>query len=179
MFKEEFTCLVDMGHPEIRKSPTLDTYLAFPHLLVSTVGEVAGNVDSALVRIGRQRRIGVTVPYLLAAPRLLTGSDMIFNTGRRLAKLFSAWYQARVVEPPIPIPGFTVAMVWHPRNSQSRQHQWLRDQVQAIGRRMRSTSKASKVNNDDERGSPAATKISKGGESRASDRVRAKDSSFR
>ena len=96
-----------------------------------------GNVDSALVRIGRRRRIGVTVPYLLAAPRLLNGSDMIFNTGRRLAKLFSAWYQARVVEPPIPIPGFTVAMVWHPRNSQSCQHCWLRDQVLAIGRRMR------------------------------------------
>ena len=178
VFKEEFTCLVDMGHPEIRKSPTLDTYLAFPHLLVSTVGEVAGNVDSALVRIGRQRRIGVTVPYLLAAPRLLTGSDMIFNTGRRLAKLFSAWYQARVVEPPIPIPGFTVAMVWHPRNSQSRQHQWLRDQVLAIGRRMRIHEQGLQGQQRRRERVAAATKSSKGGESRASDRVRARDSSF-
>ena len=79
----------------------------------------------------------MTVPYLLAAARLLAGSDMIFNTGRRLAEQFSAWYRTRLVEPPIPIPGFTTVMVWHPRNAESRQHRWLRDQVMVTSRRLK------------------------------------------
>jgi hypothetical protein len=103
--------------------------LAVPHLLVSSVGQVAGNVDSALVRIGRTRRIGVTVAHLLAAPQLLIGSDMIFHAGRRQAERFAAWYPIRTVKPPIDIPGFVVALVWHPCNAASKSRQWLRSQV--------------------------------------------------
>jgi hypothetical protein len=63
---------------------------------------------------------------MLAAPQLLVGSDMIFHAGRRLA-----WYPIRTVKRPIDIPGFVVALVWHPRNAASKSHQWLRSQVHA------------------------------------------------
>jgi DNA-binding transcriptional LysR family regulator len=131
LFAEEFLALIDAKHPTIQSEPTLEQYLAVPHLLVSSVGEVVGNVDSALVKIGRQRQIGVTVPHLLAAPQLLVGSDMIFHAGRRLADRFTAWYPIRAVGPPIAIPGFVVAMVWHQRNTSSRAHEWLRTEVRA------------------------------------------------
>jgi DNA-binding transcriptional LysR family regulator len=129
LFKEEFVCLVDRHHPVGRTSLTIERYLEFPHLLVSSVGRVTGNVDGALTRLGRQRRVGLTVPYLLAAPALLAGSELILNTGDRLAERLCQWYPVRTVEPPIRIPGFAVAMVWHPRNTASAAHRWLRDQV--------------------------------------------------
>ena len=131
LFAEEFVALIDAKHPTIHSEPTLEQYLAVDHLLVSSVGEAAGNVDSALVKVGRQRQIGVTVAHLLAAPQLLVGSDMIFHAGRRLAERFTAWYPIRAVSPPIAIPGFAVAMVWHPRNTSSQAHEWLRAEVRA------------------------------------------------
>jgi hypothetical protein len=82
--------------------------LVEPQLLVFSVGRVAGNVDSALVRIGRTPRIGVTVAHLLAAAQLLIGSHMIFHAGRRLADRFAAWYPIKTVKPPIDMPGLIV-----------------------------------------------------------------------
>ena len=134
LFAEQFACLVDLNHPTIGRAPSLAAYLAVPHILVSSIGQVPGNVDAVLTRRGLHRRIGVTVPYLLAAPRLLAGSDMLFNTGRRLAEQVAAWYPVRLVEPPIRIPGFSIAMIWHPRNSDSPAHRWLRGEVLAAAR---------------------------------------------
>lgn len=135
LFDEQFTCVVDVDHPTIHAAPTLDLYLSVPHLLVSSIGRVPGNVDDVLIRKGLQRRIGATVPYLLAAPQLLAGSDMIFNTGRRFAERIAAWYPVKLVEPPIRIPGFSIAMIWHPRNAESAAHRWLRNQMlAAVGR---------------------------------------------
>jgi len=134
LFSEQFTSLVDVDHPTIGGSPSLTEYLSVPHILVSSIGQVPGNVDAVLTRRRLHRRIGVTVPYLLAAPQLLAGSDMIFNTGRRLAERVAAWYPVKLVEPPIRIPGFSIAMAWHPRNSDSQAHRWLRSEMLAAAR---------------------------------------------
>jgi DNA-binding transcriptional LysR family regulator len=137
LFGDEFAGLVDIKHPTIGPSPSLEGYLSVPHLLVSSIGQVPGNVDAVLTRKGLRRRIGMTVPYLLAAPQLLAGSDMIFNTGRRLAQTFAGWYPVIPVVLPVRVPGFTVAMVWHPRNSESQAHSWLRRQVLEAARSVR------------------------------------------
>ena len=126
---EEFSCLIDAAHPTVREEFDLATYLALPHLLVSTVGHVTGNVDNALARDNLQRQVTATTPYLLAAPLILIGSPMILHVGKRLAKRFSDFYPLRQLPPPLPIPGFSIAMVWHPRNTESAAHQWLREQV--------------------------------------------------
>jgi LysR family transcriptional regulator, mexEF-oprN operon transcriptional activator len=134
LVKEEFSCLVDAAHPSIAEKLDLATYLALPHLLISTVGNVAGNVDSALARDDLQRRVMATTPHLLAAPLLLIGSNMILHVGQRLAKRFTEWYPVRQLEPPVPIPGFAIAMVWHPRNTESAAHQWLRETLLDVAR---------------------------------------------
>ena len=131
LFAEDFVCLVDRSHASAASGLDLDGYLLFPHLLVSSIGRVAGNVDAALATRGLERRVGVTIPFLLAAPQVILGSDMILNVGRRLAGRLADWYPVAVLEPPLAIPGFSVAMAWHPRNTGSGAHQWLRDQVAA------------------------------------------------
>src|SRR5262245_779982 len=136
LFDEQFTCIVDVNHPTIRGTLTIDAYLSVPHLLASSIGRVPGNVDDVLIRKGLQRRIGATVPYLLAAPQLLAGSDMIFHAGRRFAARVAAWYPVKLIEPPIRIPSFSIAMIWHPRNTESAAHRWLREQVLATVKAM-------------------------------------------
>lgn len=131
LFAEEFVCLVDRRHPCAAGGLTLDDYLSFPHLLVSSIGRVTGNVDAALTQRGLERRVSMTVPFLLAAPQMILGSDMILNVGRRLAGTFAKWYPVSVLEPPLPIPGFSVAIAWHPRNTGSAAHRWLRGQIAA------------------------------------------------
>src|SRR5262249_12239775 len=140
LFDEQFTCLVDAGHPAGAAPLTLDAYLSAPHLLVSSIGRVPGNVDDVLIRKGLQRRIGATVPYLLAAPQLLAGSDMIFNAGRRFAERVAAWSPVKLADPPTRTPGFPIAMIWHPRNAESAAHRWLRSHVLAPVRAMPAAS---------------------------------------
>jgi DNA-binding transcriptional LysR family regulator len=132
LFAEEFVCLVD-GHSRAAAGAlSLDDYISFPHLLVSSIGRVAGNVDAALAERQLERRVSVTIPFLLAAPQMILGSDMILNVGRRLAATFASWYPVRVLEPPLPIPGFSVVAAWHPRNTEGAAHRWLRDQIAAV-----------------------------------------------
>ena len=91
--------------------------------------------DGALVRIGRHRRVAATTPYLLAAPQMIVGTTMILHAGRRLAERFADWYPVKVLEPPLAIAGFAIAMVCHPRNTESAAHCWLRQQLLNVARR--------------------------------------------
>jgi DNA-binding transcriptional LysR family regulator len=131
LLEEEFVCLVDRGHPCAARGLDIGAYLFFPHVLVSSIGRVAGNVDAALATRGLERRVGVTVPFLLAAPLMILGSDMILNVGRRLARTLAGWYLVGVLETPLPIPGFPVTMAWHPRNTDGAAHRWLRSRIAA------------------------------------------------
>lgn len=126
LFEEDFVAMVDQGHPLADTAPSLERYLAFPHVLVSGRGIVAGNVDAALGRRGLTRRVTLSLPGFGGAPGFLFGTDRILNIGRRLAMSLSRRHEVALVELPLDVPGFDVSLIWHPRNTNGAQHQWLR-----------------------------------------------------
>jgi DNA-binding transcriptional LysR family regulator len=56
----------------------------------------------------------------------LATSDLVAVLPERLVKKAGA---LQVVEPPVPLPGFDMLMLWHERLHRDPAHQWLRQHL--------------------------------------------------
>lgn len=56
---------------------TLDDYCARRHVMVSFSGDLSGNIDQDLARIGRSRQVVLAVPQFGSLRALLRGTEMI------------------------------------------------------------------------------------------------------
>ncbi len=97
----------------------LDAWLAWPHIVVSGRGEARTSVDNALVAIGKERRVGLVVPFFHPVPDLLLGTDFIAMLPRSGVPA-SIENQFAVFEPPIPVDGFPLHIAWHERKAGDR-----------------------------------------------------------
>jgi DNA-binding transcriptional LysR family regulator len=112
---ETYRVALRAKHPALagaKRGLSLDKWLAYPHILVSGRGETRGPLDEALARVGRTRRVGLVVPSFMVVPSLLASSDLIALVASRLV---SASRTLAVLEPPIPVDGFTLHAAWHAR----------------------------------------------------------------
>ncbi len=133
--EEHFVCAVRCGHPGITYGAalSLDTYCALPHVLVAPTGhDFRGVVDQALEAQGRVRRVRVSVPSFFAAAELVRRSDDIATLPERLVRMYAGSLQVHA--PPTPVPGFTIAAVWHERTDQDPALAWVRSQLRAAVR---------------------------------------------
>lgn len=105
---------------------TLARWLAHPHIVVSGRGSAVGPLDTVLAERGRRRRVGAVVPSFLAVPALLVRSDYIALIPERLARLPSGIVWSK---PTVPVPGFDVALVWHPRSDADAAVSFVRDEL--------------------------------------------------
>jgi DNA-binding transcriptional LysR family regulator len=93
-------------------------------------------VDTVLAQRGLSRRIAVRVPNFLVAPVVVSGSDYV-NTGpARLARFLAQSHALRVLPPPLPLPSFTMKMIWHPRLEHEPAQRWLRQVIADICREL-------------------------------------------
>lgn len=126
LYSDGFACLVRRDHPEVQGSLDLAQYTRLPHALISPRGDGPSIVDSALQALGHSRRIALRVPYFLAAPLVVSRSDLILTAPRKLAEAFAATHPLQLIEPPLALPTFNVVQVWHQRYQDDAAHQWLR-----------------------------------------------------
>ncbi|MEX3687380.1 LysR family transcriptional regulator [Paraburkholderia sp. BR14263] len=124
LFDERYVCVMRADHPAAQRRLTLERFCALDHALVSYEGgSLSGVTDEALARVGRARRVTVSVNSFLVLPDLLLTSDLIAVVPSRLVKNAPG---LAVVEPPLAIPGFTKTLAWHERTHRSPGHQWAR-----------------------------------------------------
>jgi DNA-binding transcriptional LysR family regulator len=135
LFTERFLCAMRRGHPLAKKRRlTLDQFVSCPHALVAPGGRPSSVVDRALAKLGRKRRVAISIPHFLAAPAIVASSDVILTMGKRLAK--AAGRDLHLTEAPLALSGFTVAMFWHERQQVDQAHQWLRMLVTDAARKI-------------------------------------------
>ncbi len=125
LFEETYVCAMGARHPHARDTPlSLETFCALDHALVSYSGErFRGVTDDALARIGRERRIVLTVTSFLVLAEILRTTDIIAIVPRRLAAGSEGLV---IVDPPIEVPGFTKVALWHERTHRNAAHRWIR-----------------------------------------------------
>lgn len=135
LLSEDFVGLAAAGHPLLEPgatAPGLQDWLAHPHVLVSTRGRTTGNVDVALDRTGRGRRIGCTVPGFEAAAAVAAASGMVLSAPRRLAGALAARHGLSRFDLPLDVPPFDLVMLWMRRDDPAPAHRWLRELVSGL-----------------------------------------------
>jgi len=112
-------------HPDAGgQTLSLDRFCALDHVLVSfSGGAFEGVTDAALARVGRSRRVTVSVSSFLVVPEILMASDLIAVVPRRLALHNNGLV---ILEPPIEIPGFSKTVAWHERTHRDPGQKWVR-----------------------------------------------------
>lgn len=94
----------------------LETWLDWPHVVVSGQGEMRTPLDTQLAAMGRHRQVGLVVPSFQLVPDLLERTSLL-----ALIPLHSLrWHSCDSlvhVEPPLPVVGFPLHLAWHSRQS--------------------------------------------------------------
>ncbi|MGO4448287.1 LysR family transcriptional regulator [Phyllobacterium sp. TAF24] len=131
LYRERYVAIVRTDHPIVRGSIDLDIFCALDHVIVSPQGGgFTGPTDEALEAVGRNRRVVLSTPGFLMVPELIERSDMIALVPYRIARDRSQRLQ--ILEPPLIVPGFNIAMVWHDRTTTHPVQRWLREKIAAI-----------------------------------------------
>jgi DNA-binding transcriptional LysR family regulator len=128
LFKEHYVLVARKRHPALKGKLTIDKLCQLEYVLVSPEGgEFRGVTDTALEGKGRKRRVVLSVPHFLFVPEVVARTDLVAMLPSRLVKDRSDHIQ--VVVPPLPIPSYEMAMIWHERSHLDPAHIWLREQV--------------------------------------------------
>ncbi len=131
LYRETFLGIVRRGHPCLDAPMTPAAYAALDHLLITAPGDGPGVVDTALAAHGLRRSVMLKTPHFLAVASLVAASDLVCTLPARIARGAAASHAVVAFEPPVELPGFDVAMYWHPRRERDPAVRWLREQARA------------------------------------------------
>jgi DNA-binding transcriptional LysR family regulator len=128
LFKEHYVLVARKDHPALKRKLTVRTLSELEYAVVSPEGGgFRGITDSALESFGRSRKVVLSVPHFLFIPEVLARTDLVAMLPSRLARPRAGTLQ--VLNPPLPIPPYDMAMVWHERTHSEPAHSWLRQQI--------------------------------------------------
>jgi DNA-binding transcriptional LysR family regulator len=131
LFDERYVCIARRDHPRVHRSLDLDTFAALEHVVVSPRGgRFTGPTDVALEAHFLSRRVAMSVASFLMVPEIVARSDMIALVPKRLIRDHDD--RLVVCEPPIPVTGFAIGMLWHDRNTAHPPQRWLRDRIASL-----------------------------------------------
>lgn len=135
LYEEDFVLAMRAGHPFLA-SPTLDSYCASRHLVVSLSGDARGFVDEALAAHGRARRVALTAPNFMFACAIVAESDFICAVPRRFAALYAQQFGFSIAEPPFPLGSFRLNAFAPKAALIDAGVGWLFDQIADVGERL-------------------------------------------
>ena len=132
LFRDRFVGVVRRSHPFGRGRITPARYAAGRHISVARDGSSSdrGYIDEALAPLGFQREIVATVGGFSTAIALARSTDLIASVPERHTETLRAGMHSFTI--PVPVPVFTVSMLWHPRQEADAGHRWLRDCVRSV-----------------------------------------------
>jgi DNA-binding transcriptional LysR family regulator len=135
-----YVCVMRHDHPLAEHGAlTLDSYCEASHLRVSFAGRPRGFVDEALARVGRKRRVALTVNEFATAGCVVQQSDLITVLPRSFARAVGMAGGLARRPVPLELPRIDVSLLWHRRHEYDGAQRWLRD---TLGRAARSVAAA-------------------------------------
>ncbi|MDH0749742.1 LysR substrate-binding domain-containing protein [Pseudomonas sp. GD03842] len=108
---------------------TLDDYCERPHTMVSFSGDLTGNIDLDLAKVGRARRVVVAVPQFSGLRALLAGTELIATVPDYAACALVEGCALRAEDPPFPIEPAELSMVWSGVHDNDPAERWLRSRI--------------------------------------------------
>lgn len=124
LFRDRYVGVVRAGHPLSEGEVSLSRFAAARHVHVSRRDNDRRPIDNALAALGLERKIATIVGGFAAALALVRGSDLVACVHERHTGVLYAGMHTFAL--PMPVPQFTVSLLWHPRLDGDPAHRWLR-----------------------------------------------------
>ena len=129
LFREHYVLVARKGHPALATRLTVKRLSELEYTVVSPEGGgFRGVTDVALESLGYKRRVTLSTQHFLFVPEVVAQTDLVAMMPSRLVRNRS--HQLKIVTPPLAIPSFEMAMIWHERSHLEPAHEWLRRQVE-------------------------------------------------
>lgn len=127
LMEDRFVCAMRQGHPLASKPKiSLDEYLALTHIHISTRRNGLGQVDLALGKLGRQRKITLRSQHYLMATNVLQQTDMVMTVPERFARRHGLHF---VALPLADLANVETHLYWHESTEQDPANRWMREQL--------------------------------------------------
>lgn len=131
LFDERYVLIGRRGHPRLHAGLSVDEFVQLEFAIVSLRGgEFRTPVDDALAVLGKSRRVVLSAASFLSVPDAVTRSDLVALVPERLVRGRAEGLM--LVEPPFPVDGFEVGMVWHERSHAHAAHRWVRERIASV-----------------------------------------------
>jgi DNA-binding transcriptional LysR family regulator len=130
LFEESYVGMVRRGHPTIRDTLSLETFLGTPQLVYKPTGGghglQASAVDQAFALADVPRRVTVRAAHSMGMTSVVSSTDLLVIVPGRLAAACSELAEVNILALPIEIPKFQVKLHWHERFHHDPGNRWLR-----------------------------------------------------
>jgi DNA-binding transcriptional LysR family regulator len=139
LFQSPFVTIARAGHLRLRRAGIgpgetipLDLFCDLGHVLLSPDGKLRAMGDDALARMGRTRRVVMSLPFFSGIMRVVAETDLISLVPQQLALQVAPRLGLEIYGQPMPMPVPTVCMLWHRRTEANPAQAWLRGRVAAL-----------------------------------------------
>jgi DNA-binding transcriptional LysR family regulator len=128
LFDERYVLIGRRNHPRLRGKLTVEEFARLEHVIVSLRGgDFVTPVDNALAALGHRRNVVLSAASFLFVPAIVSESDFVALVPERLVRHRTG--ELKVVDPPLPVQGFAVGLVWHERGHGHSGQRWIRELI--------------------------------------------------
>ncbi|MGV3650344.1 MAG: LysR family transcriptional regulator [Devosia sp.] len=135
LFRDRYVCMMRVDHPLAGSPISLADFQAIDHLAIKPSAHEISRADRLLHKQGVRRKIATTAQQLLAAPAIVSRSDLVVLVFERVVDYFDR--EAFFFCPaPVDDMWFRVSAVWNQAHNEDAAAKWLRRQVIEVASRM-------------------------------------------
>ena len=139
LFRSPFLIVARQGQKRLARARVaegavvpLDLYCDLEHVICSPDGHMHGMADAALAKLGRSRRVVMSLPSFDAVTRVVATSEALALIPSQFARSVAGRLKLAVYDCPLPPPTPVISMIWHRRSDANPAHRWLRNCIRDI-----------------------------------------------
>lgn len=127
LYHEQHVCLFDPKSTGLQSPISLADFVATPHALVSTQGQLTSPIDQTLTKLGYHRHVVMGSQRFLTVRQLLKQRQLLCTVPELMARIdnFDDTDTLALSAPPIDVPGFDIHLAWRQQISAHPRTQWL------------------------------------------------------
>ncbi len=133
-FQDEFVIVARAGHAFFEK-PTLASYCAQQHIVVSIEGDPNGFLDLELAKLSLKRRVALTVPHFVLALAVLPETDLVCAVPSSFLAKYAGRFGIRSARMPFPLRVWDQRVIASKAAMEDRGVAWLFEVVAAQARK--------------------------------------------
>jgi DNA-binding transcriptional LysR family regulator len=125
LYRQDFVCLVNAGHPRIGDTLTVRAYKEEAHVGILSSASYP-MLQESLKAQNIQRRVLLELPGFLGLAAIVSSTDLVATVPRTIGETIAQMAPISVLACPVKVPTFMVSQYWHARYHHDPGVRWLR-----------------------------------------------------